>query len=270
MRDVAFYNALPFEADRITINSGCDLFVGSLQGYECPKNTYLPKEDWRLINNDEENVLLSNESNSNVYQQIGIVSLPQDIVNQLNALGISKINNIKEGNALKSRHEVKQLLDDIESYCKRFQIVNEPQIGIGLIYKDAVSVSATYDKYVSSYIGLHLDSWEHDTIINRNFSRNRICFNLGEYDRYITFCNLSLSKIHSMICAHDLTIKPRDLAKSFLQTMSNYPILKLKIKPYEGYIFPTENLIHDGRCSVQAKLDITYTLRSYYSANCSA
>lgn len=263
IKDITLQPCFPFEENRPMINSGSEL-VEVLNGQKCNPNTFVAKNDWRNLTQEEIKILFNTDTT--LYQQIGIIQLPKSICDDIDETELRNVQSVSQGNEIKKSTQILKVLSKIEQYSKSFQIIDEEQIGIGLIYRPATKESSTFDRYVQNYIGLHIDSWEHDNLYNRKYSRNRICFNLGQEDRYITFCNVELSTIATMVSSKNTTI-PRELIKIFLEENKNYPILKLKIRPFEGYIFPTENLIHDGRNSTNSIIDITFTLRSYYSTS---
>ena len=109
---------------------------------------------------------------------------------------------------------------------------------------------------------MHIDSWDKQPIEERQYSRNRICINLGKEDRYLYFINLPIFSIYK-----SLPIKLTNINKVvnlFLSENQNYPVIKVKIKPMNGYIAPTENIIHDGSTFNTNNKDITLTIRGYF------
>jgi hypothetical protein len=106
--------------------------------------------------------------------------------------------------------------------------------------------------------------------LTRQQSRNRICFNLGNEKRFFLFINLGIDEIVSKIKAeHNATIDEvicmDDIVTLFLELYPEYPVLKLKVEPGEGYLAPTEYIIHDGYNAGNKEMDIRLTLRGYFS-----
>lgn len=51
----------------------------------------------------------------------------------------------------------------------------------------------------------------------------------------------------------------------FFKTNRQYPVLKVKVKPYEGYITPTENIIYDGSTTGSNTSEISFKVRGNFN-----
>jgi hypothetical protein len=49
-----------------------------------------------------------------------------------------------------------------------------------------------------------------------------------------------------------------------MQLYPTYPVVRLRIGPGEGYIAPTENVIHDGSTIGMTKWDLYLTMLDYF------
>jgi hypothetical protein len=101
------------------------------------------------------------------------------------------------------------------------------------------------------YIGLHVDNWYGHELGMRHASPNRICINIGRESRYFLFINLSMSSMFSLLRRDGAArIHPglvgTPLGLAFMRTFPAYPVLRLRIDPGEGYLAPTEDLVHDA------------------------
>lgn len=63
------------------------------------------------------------------------------------------------------------------------------------------------------------------------------------------------------------TINIENISENFFYNFPDYPILKIKQKPFEFYIAPTDNCIHDGSTFDNTELDITITYLGKFVQN---
>ncbi|MFC5664450.1 hypothetical protein ACFP3U_15835 [Kitasatospora misakiensis] len=96
-------------------------------------------------------------------------------------------------------------------------------------------------------IGLHLDNWDQQTCANRLDSRRRLMVNLGPAPRYLLIGEFDAT----WICRE---LYPGDHADRYPHTDDvaefvarwSMECLRIRIDPGEGYVAPTEVLVHDG------------------------
>ena len=55
-----------------------------------------------------------------------------------------------------------------------------------------------------------------------------------------------------------------NIYKQFALSFPEYPVLRIKINPYEAYIAPTEFIIHDGSNINTKYPDINLVVRGYF------
>ena len=120
------------------------------------------------------------------------------------------------------------------------------------------------------YEGLHVDQGDNLPIEMRNSSKNRLLLNLGVEPRYFLFVNLNMQHILNLVMAHgDTEINQHTsgmsrLGLTFMEKYPEYPVIRLRVEPGEGYIAPTDNIIHDGSTEGTKALDIIFTVRSNF------
>ncbi|MCP9944938.1 hypothetical protein LUX12_09370 [Streptomyces somaliensis] len=97
-------------------------------------------------------------------------------------------------------------------------------------------------------IGLHLDNWDKLPYGRKPFGRRRLALNLGPGTRYIILGDLDAQAV----CR---TVHPQDFADRHPHTddyrtyvAAGHPVrcFRVRLDPGEGYIAPTEYLLHDG------------------------
>ncbi len=107
--------------------------------------------------------------------------------------------------------------------------------------------------------GLHLDTWDETSSENRYLSRNRICINLGNVDRYFIFLPITVEGFRRKLPMSS-RLGSNEAAKKYLATGPDMPVIAIRVKPNEFYFAPTENLIHDGWCPDVSAVDRTFTI----------
>ncbi len=136
-------------------------------------------------------------------------------------------------------------------------------LGISVISSGLITT--TTDGASGRRIGLHLDSWDGREYRARDLCRNRICLNLGEEDRFLLFCNVTISTMVMALIDQSLHRESsRTLIRSFFSSFPNYPIIRLRIAPNEYYIAPTENIIHDSTTLGKEQPDVAITALGYF------
>jgi hypothetical protein len=119
-------------------------------------------------------------------------------------------------------------------------------------------------------IGLHVDGWFRMPVDRRAQAPVRLCANFGWNDRFLLFLNISVNQLASgeigefagrideQIRKKSVLLKsPMILVREFLTAFPDYPIGRIRIRPGEAYLAPTENLAHDGSSVSSAAPDIT-------------
>jgi hypothetical protein len=74
---------------------------------------------------------------------------------------------------------------------------------------------------------------------------NRISINIGREDRYFLFINLSIQDLIELL-EPDPSRTADELVLQFFASYPDYPVVRIRLRPGEAYIAPTENIIHDG------------------------
>jgi hypothetical protein len=55
-----------------------------------------------------------------------------------------------------------------------------------------------------------------------------------------------------------------EIGRRFLRTMPDYPIISITISPLEGYLAPTENMIHDASTMRMVDHDVSLVIHGQY------
>jgi hypothetical protein len=97
-------------------------------------------------------------------------------------------------------------------------------------------------------IGLHLDNWDKLTYGRKPFGRRRLALNLGPGIRYIVLGDLDAQAVCRAVHPGDHAHRHPHTDDYRTHVAAGHPIrcFRVRINPGEGYIAPTEYLLHDG------------------------
>ncbi len=256
--------------DRVMLSAGTRR-VEKVNGVVGKSPICIPHNEWRTPNKTEEKKLYLGFNESSSFQQINVVKLPNELINTLQKANIVACKTPEEVFAIaETAYWQTACLPPLIDYIQQFMTVEEEPYLHPFYIGQANLETVTKDKY-NEYTGLHLDSWEAaDTLSERSKSRTRICFNLGLEPRYLLVLNLNLkqvfdiSEIAQNTDFQTLIRNEYSYLWEFLHDYPDYPITRIKIEPYEAYIAPTENMLHDGSTLGNSCPDIHLTFRSYF------
>jgi hypothetical protein len=236
--------SMQVDSERISLSSGTTAIETS-QYPEYIDGAFVPREPWRKPHRDELFSLCCARFSFLPSSTVGIVTLSSSNLKALKTLVRVKPEPTYGSERLMS-HQIEAIKE----------MLNED--GIAFASKDkSICYGAsphppklrTVTRTPNYFVGLHIDSWDKSLLYERSSSSNRVSVNIGEEDRFFLFLNLTLAGM-----AHYLNINvnplnmivPDKVATNFMTKYPDYPIIRVRIRPGEAYIAPTENIIHDA------------------------
>jgi hypothetical protein len=130
------------------------------------------------------------------------------------------------------------------------------------------TVTAAADSH--ALVGLHVDSWNRQDlgISRRGHAPNRVCLNLGSEDRFFLFVNVPVGQMYELTKGEDRqsadACSPSSIASDFMSSFPSYPVVRLRVRPGEAYVAPTENVVHDGSSIDMKGMDVTLSVRGHF------
>jgi hypothetical protein len=246
-------------SNRIELSSGTRLagmreITNLVHGTAYEEGARLPREPWRLATKEEYEGLVVAEAPSDMATSVAIVKLPGEFSDD-------RRQAIRSGNP--ESREI-NLFRPLRTICQ----LGEPLHCHGLNQQPGNLKTATINRDVGRYIGLHVDIWDRCKIDSLHLATNRICVNVGQDDRYFLFLPISLMAIASVlsrVIGPDWKVPRRhtDIARQFMEQFPDTPVIRCRLAPGEAYIAPTENLVHDGSSVGQSDIDELFTLRGH-------
>jgi hypothetical protein len=121
---------------------------------------------------------------------------------------------------------------------------------LGLEYTKDSAPTLTWD-VDGRRTGLHVDTFFRCAIEDRVQSPNRVCINLGPEDRYFIFSDIPVSAMRDALVEAGklppaLQNEVAAITALFFRTHPGCGVNAIRTRPGEGYIAPTEYLVHDG------------------------
>jgi hypothetical protein len=251
--------------DRVLLSDGV-YRVDTLNDVPCKNPTYIPKKPWRTPTKEEYKILSADKNDLDSHQTVGIIKLPGKLATKFKKIDLSKCRNHYDVSIISNSNEYKSLLNETIEYYEQFALIKNSSIPHNIYLGVANLINNTFNQKEKTFIGLHLDSFERNSE-TRIGARNRICINLGKDPRYLLFYNLQFDQMAEMCGMGNVgrNANPYDMLYTFFQRFNKYPVVRIQIDPYEAYIAPTENVIHDGSTEGTKNLDINLAIRGFFT-----
>lgn len=124
-------------------------------------------------------------------------------------------------------------------------------------------------------LGLHIDTaYKQVPFDERKYAPGRLSINVGLDDRFLLFVNLSVEQIQQALADRNVSYHDdpphatHQFRTAFMACFPEYPVIKVRVRPGEGYIAPTENMIHDGCTVEQEHFDVQFSACGHFQPQC--
>lgn len=235
-------------AQRVQFSSGVERIAADCSDDRRYRNgIFIPTGHWRFAEQGELDTFL-NEPNGSA-SRITVFAAPSHLYRLCWDAGVADL--FKSGASASPDADL--LIDEFQREATRILKAIYPQTTHCTLQLYNPNLhSTTYDPEGKTFIGLHVDNFEKQPIDQRRSARSRVVVNLGVETRSFIFINLDMMEV---LDACRLPRTPEifqkyawayPLAHLFMSTYPNFPVTRILLHPGEGYIAPTQNLIHDG------------------------
>jgi hypothetical protein len=123
---------------------------------------------------------------------------------------------------------------------------------------------------LSTFSGLHVDDWDRLPWRRRRESRRQLCLNLGCEDRVLVFVP---QPVDQLVLGLGMEIAGSEIyggiTRLLFERSPETLLCKVRIRPGEAYIAPTDNLIHDGSTHGNSRPDVNLNVRGHFRSRCS-
>ena len=260
--------------DRLALSSGTRPASSSaLSGYD--DTAFVPRGPWRDPSSQEQRLLLAAEPPVSIGCHITLVRAPDEVMAHFAALRerVDGCNSLDELRAWLHEHPCTTGCDAMLEFAQTYLRSEQPLIEEGAIVCRAPGSPTATPDGTGAYIGLHLDSWYRAKLAERANAPNRFSINLGLTTRFFLYINLPLAAIGALADEQypfDSGVRdaqhesPHGLPRLFLSHFGSYPVVRVRLDPGEGYIGPTENLIHDWSTPGKKVPDVQFRVRGRF------
>lgn len=230
----------------------------------------VPTAEWRAPSDAESELLIGWPESDEPGCWLALVRLPEEAIASLRT-AVFRPDNAELGDEARAASGA----SGREAAIARFGHFVREEFGLrsgddsraelwgGIRTNDPQMLTVTTHPETGRLVGLHVDDWYADKLEWRHRSPNRISVNLGAGDRFLLFVNLAILEIAHLV-GHEQDVESRpgcsDLGRRFLAVNPGYPVVKLRVRPGEAYIAPTENMVHDGTTMGMTAADVALAL----------
>jgi len=211
-----------------------------------------PKDSWRPLTTDELRSVCGTWNNSlgrGTY--IGVF--------EVSATALSRCVEYLDwyfSETKKSLEECKARVADLSLFQEVYSLRGDEGdsfLGVASAQPDMRVV--TIDRDVDCLVGLHFDNFDKLPLKERSRGRNRICINVGSESRFFMFVRSQAhALLETVISKSDadpdlrtrLITDHRELVFRYFTMFPETVVYRVELKPGEGYMAPTENIIHEG------------------------
>jgi len=269
--DIKIYPYEGWNGD-LEISSGTCIAKGTLSnGIPYRDNAFKPEAPWYSLSLIEREALLSKpESLPELNSCINIVKIPASIIEEFELMKMQNITNKFQLRYYQKKYGEKLQggINAITTYAQCHLLDIEEPIYPSFAFSNCNLETVTiYLKY-KSLVGLHIDNFDGLDLDNIDQAKRRFCVNLGSEVRYLLFINLTISKLLEEVSKKKNEFKKGysqwHLYTDFLRLYPDYPVIRVPLQPFEAYIAPAENMIHDGSTVGTQHHDLTLFYRGTF------
>lgn len=233
----------------------------------------VPLGGWRRLTSEEASAVLAKPGPPRRGNTVSVVRMPADLLEPFEVLraaarrrsqkeellALLHAKDVRDGTVAVGAY-VRRRFGRPDGECRdeayRRIAVNEPGL-----------TTITQASGAGTLVGLHVDDWYAHPISRRHLAPNRICINLGCEDRFLLFVDVPVASMARILqragrktLGHDCT----SVARTFMASYPAYPVLRLRVRPGEAYLAPTENIAHDASSCDMSTFDISLHLRGEF------
>jgi hypothetical protein len=216
------------------------------EGILCLNESFFPREDWRILSDAELAVLTCADSHQSLELRLQVFTIPNRLYRAFWELDLDHIaasSGLVNGTLTSSEPFTEQLADFL-------RFIDAPlarRCSFRMIITAQGLPSTTYDPVERRYLGLRLAPHSG---LPRSLCSAEI--NFGEEPRAVVCVNLPPESMLELLLTSgrmpDLPAMPaaEATATAFMSASPDYPVIRLRLDPGEGYFAPLHRLVHDG------------------------
>ena len=266
------------DKDAIELSSGIVRARSQYDSLPYWEGAFVPKLPWRKPSNAELDLLLGLADTAQPGKWIQIIRIPEEIIHLFeDAQTASKHPTDHKLREYTAGSECREAIRKTVDYARSLTWPEHPKIDRSSVFFKSPGLPTTTPRKYPELLGLHIDSAFQDVSFDqRNYAPVRISINLGLDDRFLLFVSASMDQIHQMLAERNLqyrmqsSIATHEFRTVFMDNFPDFPVVKVRIRPGEAYLAPTENVIHDGCTAGQTHFDVQFSACGHFRPQCSS
>lgn len=256
----------PLAASQITRSTGVD------RAPDAGGNpVFYPRDDWRPLDGIEQQILTS----SHRCELSGAVTLfkldaaiLETFTSEIRPMLAGAASMTPDERAARTTRFAERLLDEIRS---TFGLEAQRIRSRDVYAMPGPSRSTSYDFGNRRYIGLHLDNHQRLPLAERPQAFQLLNLNCGAAHRYFQFINLTACQL-SLLASSDPGLDEATIRNEAWRlkdrclsgVLTDYPVVRVRLAPGEGYICVTQNIIHDGATNEHGEVDVSFLIGGWF------
>ena len=235
-------------------------------------SAFVPLPPWREPTPAERDCLFGRLDDIRPGRWVQVFTFPDSLYEAFAPLRESATHAVSEleMNQLRPLDYCKEAVKQAVVYCNSLCVPGTKPLSANIYFNlpNLPTTSNSVDPYL---LGIHTDTFCTAGLMQRRFSPNRICLNLGSETRALLFVNLGVEHIARILHERGVDVREQPnspplqhLRNSFMATYPHYPVVKVLIRPGEGYIAPTDNVIHDGSSEAMKCFDLPFHAMGHF------
>lgn len=274
-RIVVFLGGVSDNLDRVEVSATTTRPPVSIGKWFYNDGAIVPDQTWRALTADERRFVIAGSPPNHFGKGVSIVRLPPALLQPFQALrkAAAEVRREEElllllGSAICSEG-TRSVVEHVRRQFQRAPATRdakEEMIEGGILVKPPGLLTVTVQPGSNTLIGLHLDDWYSFPLERRHLAPNRICLNLGCEDRFFLFVNLPIAQMREVVKRSGMSAESGGtrIARTFMSLCPSYPVVRVRIRPGEAYIAPTENVMHDASSIGMSMMDLTLSIRGRF------
>jgi hypothetical protein len=260
-------------AERLAVNTGTVAeSIAVPDAHRHRNRRHLPKPDWRPVSPGEAAVLCGRPADTVPRVAAGagvfVYRIPDELRARFWRLDLDSLFVERGVRGPARSPEYEAFLSDVVAFLRGRYCTVDGAPSAHVVATAPGNPSTTFDTDLKAYIGLHFDNFDRSPLPERAGAPRRLGINLGDEERYLLFVNQTAAQMYDRLALahtpenHEKYRSVILLACQFLGAFPDYPVVRLGLRPGEGYLAPTQNMLHDGYAVGKAEPDVNLLIRA--------
>ncbi len=251
---------------RVLVSEGGEILEGRVvvDHVAYVPSALVPYGAWRAPTPEEEAILLGPPEGSRLPGlTVNVLPFPAEVLDPFRRVDLTGDGNISTQGTPVRTPECDEAIAKAVSGLAPFVRSAEDLVLHGVWVQRGGLKTATTHRFGGEVrlTGMHIDRWHEGPYGCPVHAQMSI--NLGRSDRFFTFLNVTVPALVARL--GEEAAGWLSLGSEFVRRHPRYPLVKVRVRPGEGYIAPTENIVHDITLDESTFPDVSLNLRGCFA-----